>query len=99
MTARALLPTATPARTRAAALELLRGRRGRALATLGLLVAGTAVGLAGPALLGRIVDVVVDGGAVSDVDVLAAGRQPRARDRAAGDRTPRHGRSHRPGRG
>jgi ATP-binding cassette subfamily C protein len=37
-----------------------------------LLVAGTAAGLAGPALLGRIVDVAVGGGTVSELDTLAA---------------------------
>jgi ATP-binding cassette, subfamily C, bacterial len=72
VSARPLLPTATPARTRAATLELLRRRRGRSVLTVAVLLAGTASGLAVPALLGRIVDVVLDGGAVSKVDVLAA---------------------------
>jgi ATP-binding cassette subfamily C protein len=69
---RELLPTATPARTRAAALELLRTRRLQGAATVVLLVGGTVAGLAGPALLGRIVDVAVDGGAVGQLDTLAA---------------------------
>jgi ATP-binding cassette subfamily C protein len=67
-----LLPTATPARTRRATLELLRTRRLQALAMIAVLVAGTLAGLAVPALLGRIVDVAVDGGGVSDLDALAA---------------------------
>jgi ATP-binding cassette subfamily C protein len=73
VSARPLLPTATPARTRAAMVELLRGRRRRTWLTFAVLLAGTASGLAIPALLGAIVDVVLDRGAVSDVDVLAAG--------------------------
>ena len=67
---RRLLPTATPARTRQATLALLRERRGRAFLTFAVLLAGTAAGLAGPAILGRIVDVVVQGRSASDLDVL-----------------------------
>lgn len=55
-----LLPTATPARTRAAVRELLRPHRGLAAAGLGLMVAATAVGLLTQPLLGRIVDVVTE---------------------------------------
>lgn len=55
-----LLPTATPARTRAAVRELLRPHRGSAAAGLGLMVAATAVGLLTQPLLGRVVDVVTE---------------------------------------
>ena len=55
---RTLLPTATPARTRAAVRELLRPQRGLAAAGLGLMVLATAVGLLTQPLLGHIVDVV-----------------------------------------
>lgn len=64
------LPTATAARTRAATLGLLAERRGRCVRTVALLVAGTVSGLAVPALLGRIVDVVVDAGTSGQLDVL-----------------------------
>jgi ATP-binding cassette subfamily C protein len=67
---RRLLPTASPARTRAATLARLRERRSRAILTFGVLLAGTAAGLAGPAILGAIVDVVVDGGSASELDLL-----------------------------
>ncbi|MGI5260313.1 ABC transporter ATP-binding protein [Streptomyces angustmyceticus] len=65
------LPVADPAMTRRAALRLVR-RDGRAFAlmlTLNALAA--AAGLAGPWLLGRIVDTVRDGGGVHTVDRLA----------------------------
>jgi ABC-type multidrug transport system fused ATPase/permease subunit len=55
---RVLLPTATPARTRAAVRELLRPHRGLAAGGFALLVLATAVGLLTQPLLGRIVDVV-----------------------------------------
>ncbi|NEA97994.1 ABC transporter ATP-binding protein [Streptomyces sp. SID13726] len=57
---RALLPTATPARTRAAVRELLRPHRRLAAAGFGLMVIATAVGLLTQPLLGRIVDVVTE---------------------------------------
>ncbi|MEW1646157.1 ABC transporter ATP-binding protein [Streptomyces sp. NPDC091219] len=57
---RALLPTATPARTRAAVRELLRPQRGLAVAGFGLMVVATAVGLLTQPLLGHIVDVVTE---------------------------------------
>ncbi|OQQ14157.1 multidrug ABC transporter permease [Streptomyces sp. M41(2017)] len=60
MTARELLPTATPARTRAAVRELT-GPYGRlALGSLVTMVAATAVGLLVQPLLGHMVDVVAD---------------------------------------
>ncbi|MER5515500.1 ABC transporter ATP-binding protein [Streptomyces sp. NPDC002763] len=55
---RALLPTATPARTRAAVRELLRPNRGLAAAGFGVLVLATAVGLLTQPLLGHVVDLV-----------------------------------------
>lgn len=67
---RELLPTATPARTRAAVRELVRDHRPLAAATvLVMLLAGLAVTLA-PPILGRIVDVVVDGRPSSDLHLL-----------------------------
>ncbi|MGX1760160.1 ABC transporter ATP-binding protein [Streptomyces lydicus] len=68
---RAALPVADPATTRRAALRLIR-RDGRAFAlmlALNALAAGA--GLAGPWLLGRIVDTVHEGGGVPAVDRLA----------------------------
>ncbi|GES30699.1 ABC transporter ATP-binding protein [Streptomyces angustmyceticus] len=65
------LPVADPATTRRAALRLVR-RDGRAFAlTLTLNALAAAAGLAGPWLLGRIVDTVRDGGGVHTVDRLA----------------------------
>ncbi|MFI9587538.1 ABC transporter ATP-binding protein [Streptomyces sp. NPDC052236] len=58
--ARELLPTATPARTRAAVGELLRPHRALAWAGFGVLVVATAVGLLTQPLLGRIVDLVTE---------------------------------------
>ncbi|MEW9516957.1 ABC transporter ATP-binding protein [Streptomyces tubercidicus] len=67
----AALPVADPATTRRAALRLIR-RDGRAVTlmlALNALAAGA--GLAGPWLLGRIVDTVRTGGGVPAVDRLA----------------------------
>ncbi|MFE7541405.1 ABC transporter ATP-binding protein [Streptomyces platensis] len=67
----AALPVADPATTRRAALRLIR-RDGRAVTlmlALNALAAGA--GLAGPWLLGRIVDTVRSGGDVQTVDRLA----------------------------
>lgn len=58
MTDRALLPTATPRRTRAAVRELLGPHRALALAGFTAMVAATAVGLLTQPLLGHVVDVV-----------------------------------------
>ncbi|MFF3417417.1 ABC transporter ATP-binding protein [Streptomyces sp. NPDC002698] len=57
-TTRELLPTATPARTRAALRELVRPHRRTALACLATMVAATAVGLLVQPLLGHMVDLV-----------------------------------------
>ncbi|MGW3912008.1 ABC transporter ATP-binding protein [Streptomyces sp. NPDC005070] len=59
-TARELLPTATPARTRAALRELVRPHRRTALACFATMVAATAVGLLVQPLLGHMVDLVAD---------------------------------------
>ncbi|MGW0654138.1 ABC transporter ATP-binding protein [Streptomyces umbrinus] len=55
-----MLPTATPARTRAAVRELVRPRRGLAVAGFATMIAATGVGLLVQPLLGRIVDIVAD---------------------------------------
>lgn len=58
--ARELLPTATPARTRAAVRELLRPHRALAVGGAVVMVAATTVGLLTQPLLGHIVDLVTD---------------------------------------
>ena len=55
---RELLPTATPARTRAAVLQAVRRHRRTAVAGFGLLIVATSVGLLIQPLLGHIVDLV-----------------------------------------
>jgi ATP-binding cassette subfamily C protein len=62
-----LLPTATPARTRAVVWQLVRPHRGLAAVAFAVLVAATAVGLATAPLLGRIVDIVVSRSPVGDI--------------------------------
>ncbi|MGX1911497.1 ABC transporter ATP-binding protein [Streptomyces phaeochromogenes] len=57
---RELLPTATPARTRAAVRELVRPRRGFTVAGFATMIVATGVGLLVQPLLGRIVDIVAD---------------------------------------
>ncbi|WP_119287670.1 ABC transporter ATP-binding protein [Streptomyces sp. YIM 130001] len=57
---RELLPTATGRETWAAVRELLRPRRGLALAGLAVMVAATGIGLLIQPLLGRIVDLVAE---------------------------------------
>jgi ATP-binding cassette subfamily C protein len=61
------LPTATAAETWRALRALTRGRRLLAAVVLAVLVAGAAVGLLVPPILGHIVDVVVDGRPASAV--------------------------------
>ena len=62
---RALLPTASPAETRRALRRLLRPHRALVLLAVPLLLAEGLTGLIGPAVLGRIVDLVTDGAAAS----------------------------------
>ncbi|MEW2313848.1 ABC transporter ATP-binding protein [Streptomyces bauhiniae] len=62
-----LLPTATPARTRAVVRELLRPQKGLAFGGFGLLVLATSVGLVTQPLLGHIVDLVTEHGAPSSL--------------------------------
>jgi ATP-binding cassette, subfamily C, bacterial len=69
----ALLPISTPARTRAAVGELLRGRWLLLAGTAVVLVVSTVAILTVPPLLGRIVDAVITRGPASAIDVLALG--------------------------
>ncbi|MEU9284322.1 ABC transporter ATP-binding protein [Streptomyces sp. NPDC048275] len=62
-----LLPTATPARTRAAVGELLIPHRALAWAGFGVMVLATGVGLLTQPLLGRIVDLVTDHSPAGDL--------------------------------
>jgi ATP-binding cassette subfamily C protein len=74
-TDRVLLPTASGAETRRVLRELLRPQRTPLLAAIACLVGGTVAGLAAPPVLGRIVDLVVDGrpaGALTGPAVLLA---------------------------
>lgn len=57
---RELLPIASTAETRRAVWALIRPHRVFALVTMIVLVAGTVIGLIGPPVLGRIVDLVVE---------------------------------------
>ncbi len=61
------LPIAPAAETRGTALALVRPRRGLALAAGAALLVATAAGLAVPALLGHIVDLVDDEGADAEL--------------------------------
>ncbi|MCX5001335.1 ABC transporter ATP-binding protein/permease [Streptomyces sp. NBC_00638] len=60
MTARELLPTAAPARTRAAVRELVRPYHRLAVGSFAAMIAATAVGLLVQPLLGYMVDLVAD---------------------------------------
>lgn len=64
---RALLPTAGAAETWHAVRRLLRRHRALVLLAVPLLVAESLTGLIGPAVLGRIVDLVADGAAASAI--------------------------------
>ncbi|WP_200305560.1 ABC transporter ATP-binding protein [Streptomyces adelaidensis] len=66
------LPIAEPAAVRRAAVRLVRADGRAFLAVLGLNAAAAAMGLAGPWLVGRIIDEVRGGGGVGAVDRLAA---------------------------
>ncbi|WP_407111688.1 ABC transporter ATP-binding protein [Streptomyces sp. DSM 116494] len=59
-TDRALLPTATGAETLAALRAMLRGHRPLTVTAVGVLIAGTAIGLLTAPLLGHVVDLVVE---------------------------------------
>lgn len=72
MSASTLLPTASTRETLRGTFALLRGRRLRLAATVVLLLAGTACGLATPALLGMMVDAVAKGREFGVVLVLGA---------------------------
>lgn len=67
-----LLPVATPARTRAAVLELLRPQRALVLTALAVTIASTAVGLLVQPLLGRIVDLAAERGSADAITTSAA---------------------------
>ncbi len=70
---RVLLPTASGKQTRETLLRLLRPYRLRAIVTLLMLLAASGLGLAGPLLLGHIVDLVVDGGGTEAIVMPAVG--------------------------
>ncbi|WP_235534503.1 ABC transporter ATP-binding protein [Oerskovia sp. Root22] len=65
--ARAILPVATTAATNAALWRMLTRRRWLFAATVAVLLAGSVAGLATPALLGVMVNVVVEGGQTSEL--------------------------------
>lgn len=67
------LPVASTRETRAATWRLLRERRGRLAATSAVLLLAAVCGLATPALLGVLVDQVVEGAQTSDLVAVAAG--------------------------
>lgn len=71
--ARLPLPVASTRQTRAATWRLLRERRGRLAATSAVLLLAAVCGLATPALLGVLVDQVVEGAQTSDLVAVAAG--------------------------
>jgi len=64
---RALLPTADAAETRRALHRLLRPQRALVMLAVPLLVAESLTGLIGPAVLGHIVDLVIDGATASAI--------------------------------
>ncbi|MGW6003796.1 ABC transporter ATP-binding protein [Oerskovia enterophila] len=65
--ARAILPVATTAATNAALWRMLTRRRWLFATTVAVLLAGSVAGLATPALLGVMVNVVVEGGRTSEL--------------------------------
>ncbi|GAA3745436.1 ABC transporter ATP-binding protein [Streptomyces tremellae] len=86
---RELLPTATGARTRRAAVELLARHRWLTLLTVAVFAGGAAAGLVAPFALGRIVDAVTErqgsGAVTAAAAVLLAGAFAQAALGAAGD--------------
>ncbi|WP_298329747.1 ABC transporter ATP-binding protein [Haloactinopolyspora sp.] len=66
------LPIATPAEVRAEGAGLFRRHRRQLAVALGVHVLAATAGLAGPFLLGRIVDAVTRGSSTTRIDVLAA---------------------------
>lgn len=62
MSVRELLPTASPRAARRELWALARAHRGLALLTVVALVGAAAIGLVVPPLLGRLIDIVIDGG-------------------------------------
>jgi ABC-type multidrug transport system fused ATPase/permease subunit len=66
------LPVATPQEVRSEAGKLFREHRRPLSVTLTLHVLAAALGLAGPFLLGRMVDGVLEGSSTTRIDVLAA---------------------------
>jgi len=70
---RELLPVATPTRTRRMLGELLRPHRARVVLAVTALAGGAAAGLLVAPLLGRIIDLVVDGGGPEAVTLPAVG--------------------------
>ena len=67
-----LLPTAGPREVRAETLRLLRVRRGLLAGTVVTLVLGTVCGLAGPRVLGAMIDVVLGGRTTGELVGLGA---------------------------
>ncbi|MGH8826836.1 MAG: ABC transporter transmembrane domain-containing protein, partial [Jiangellaceae bacterium] len=65
------LPVASPAEVRAEATRLLRRHRGQLSGALALHLLAAGAGLAGPFLLGRIVDGVTSDATTSRIDLLA----------------------------
>jgi ATP-binding cassette subfamily C protein len=65
------LPTATTGQARRRIVGLLAARRGAVVGVLGLMGASTTATLAGPALIGVVVDVAMSGGARSTIDRAA----------------------------
>lgn len=65
------LPIAGPGETTRAVLALMRRKRGVWILTIVLMLAGSAAALTIPPLLGWIVDIVIDGSALTDVVAAA----------------------------
>jgi len=68
---RTLLPVASGRATWRVVGSMLRAHRGLALVTGATIVTATVAGLAFPPIVGRITDVVLDGGTATTIDLLA----------------------------